>query len=94
MEDGVKVVVNNNATIGPNEEIILPGATLDVPPLTEDDEDDLIDFAIKRGADMISCPLVRKPEDIEEIRDVLGPRGAHMKLFAKIMCTEALRNFK
>ena len=42
---------------------------------------------------MIAASFVRKPEDIEYIRDVLGPRGAHIKIIAKIENQEGLNNY-
>jgi len=62
----------------------LPGAVVDLPTLTEKDESDLTEFGIKQGVDLIAASFVRKAEDIENIRDVLGPRGAHIKIIAKI----------
>jgi pyruvate kinase len=33
---------------------------------------------------MIAASFVRKQEDIDTIRDVLGVRGTHVKIIAKI----------
>ena len=71
----------------------LPGAIVDLPTLTEKDEIDLVEFGIKQGVDMIAASFVRKGEDIETIRDVLGPRGAHIKIIAKIENQEGLNNY-
>ena len=51
---------------------------------TEKDEIDLVEFGIKNSVDMIAASFVRKADDIETIRDVLGPRGGHIKIIAKI----------
>lgn len=71
----------------------LPGAIVDLPTLTEKDEDDLVEFGLKKGVDMIAASFVRKADDIEIIRDVLGPRGAHIKIIAKIENQEGLNNY-
>lgn len=42
---------------------------------------------------MIAASFVRKAEDIDNIRDVLGPRGAHIKIIAKIENHEGLNNY-
>lgn len=42
---------------------------------------------------MIAASLVRKREDIEEIRDVLGPKGSYIKIIAKIENHEGLYNY-
>jgi pyruvate kinase len=73
--------------------INLPGTQLDFPTLTEKDESDILDFGLKKGIDMIAISFVRKASDIENVRDLLGPRGAHIKLIAKIENAEGLRNY-
>lgn len=84
LESSVMVKVKNNCTLGERKNMNLPGAIVDLPTLTEKDEDDLCEFGLKKGVDMIAASFVRKAEDIETIRDVLGPRGAHIKIIAKI----------
>jgi pyruvate kinase len=71
----------------------LPGANVDLPTLTEKDEDDIVDFGLKKGIDMIAASFVRKASDIDYIRDVLGPRGSHVKIIAKIENHEGLHNY-
>jgi pyruvate kinase len=93
LTDGVKVEVLNNCTLGNRKNMNLPGCIVDLPTLTEKDEDDLIDFGLKQGVDMVAASFVRKAEDIENIRDVLGPRGAHIKIIAKIENQEGLNNY-
>lgn len=93
MEHGVKTEVQNNAKIGERKNMNLPGAIVDLPTLTEKDEIDLIDFGLKQGIDMVAASFVRKQEDIEYIRDLLGPRGGHIKIIAKIENQEGLNNY-
>lgn len=71
----------------------LPGALIDLPTLTDKDEDDITDFGLKKGIDLIAASFVRKASDIDYIRDVLGPRGAHVKIIAKIENQEGLHNY-
>lgn len=71
----------------------LPGAIIDLPTLTEKDEDDIVDFGLKKGIDLIAASFVRKASDIDYIRDVLGPRGSHVKIIAKIENHEGLHNY-
>lgn len=93
LEDGVKCKCQNSVRLGERKNMNLPGAIVDLPTLTEKDEIDLVDFGIKQGVDMIAASFVRKAEDIETIRDVLGPRGAHIKIIAKIENQEGLNNY-
>lgn len=71
----------------------MAGAQLDLPALTEKDESDILDFGLKKGVDMIAVSFVRKADDIEQVRDLVGPRGAHIKLIAKIENSEGLHNY-
>ena len=51
----------------------LPGAIIDLPTLTEKDEEDLIEFGLKQGIDYVAASFVRKAKDVDYIRDILGP---------------------
>jgi pyruvate kinase len=89
----VKVIVKNNCKLGEKKNMNLPGAIIDLPTLTEKDEDDIVEFGLKKGIDLIAASFVRKASDIDYIRDVLGPRGAHVKIIAKIENQEGLHNY-
>lgn len=93
LEDSIKVVCKNSALIGERKNMNLPGCTVDLPTLTEADEKDLVDFGLKHGIDLVAASFIRKPSDIEYIRDVLGPKGAHIKIIAKIENQEGLKNY-
>ena len=92
-DDHDKVRVKNNAMLGEKKNMNLPGCIVDLPTITEKDEDDIVEFGIKKGIDIIAASFVRKAEDIENIRDVLGPRGSHIKIVAKIENQEGLHNY-
>ena len=83
-EDSVRVIIKNDYKLGSKKNMNLPGCTIDLPTLTEDDEKDIVDFGLKRGIDMIGASFIRKASDVEYIREVLGPKGAHVKIIAKI----------
>lgn len=42
--------------------------------------DDLQNFGLAHGVDYIAASFVRKSEDIDTIRHVLGDEGAHIKV--------------
>ena len=87
------VICKNAAKIGEKKNMNLPGAIIDLPVLTEKDETDLVEFGLKQGIDMVAASFVRKQDDIEYIRDLLGPRGANIKIIAKIENQEGLNNY-
>jgi len=92
LQDGVKVEVLNNAKLGERKNMNLPGIIVDLPTITEQDSKDIL-FGLSRGIDMIAASFIRKASDIETIRDLLGPKGSHVKIIAKIENQEGLENF-
>ena len=70
--------------MGEKKNMSLPGAIIDLPTLTAQDESDLVDFGLKHNVDMVFLSFTRKASDIEEARDCLGPRGSGIRIIAKI----------
>lgn len=71
----------------------LPGAIIDLPTVTEKEEIDLVEFGLKHNVDIIFLSFTRKASDIEEARDVLGPRGSGIRIIAKIENQEGMQNY-
>lgn len=71
----------------------LPGAIVDLPTLTEQDENDILEFGVKQGVDFIAASFVRKASDVEYIRELLGPKGDYIKIISKIENHEGLHNY-
>ena len=44
--------------------------------------------------DFIVLPYALRKNDIQHIKDVLGPAGAHIHILAKVNTIEALRNYE
>ncbi len=61
----------------------IPNAVIDLPTFSERDEAD-IEFALKNGVDMISASYLRSANCVETLREILGARGSHVKILAKI----------
>jgi pyruvate kinase len=83
----------NGAKIGEKKNMNLPGAIIDLPTLTDKDQTDIVEFGLSRGIDMIAASFVRCAQDIENIRECLGQRGAHVKIIAKIENQQGLNNY-
>jgi pyruvate kinase len=49
----------------------LPGVVVDLPTLTDKDEDDLVHWGIPNDIDFIAASFVRKSSDLDYIRKVL-----------------------
>lgn len=93
IENGVKVKVHNSGKLGQKKNMCLPGIVVKLPTLTDKDEDDLVNFGLVEGIDIVAASFVRKATDVEYIRDVLGPRGAHIQIISKIENHEGIENY-
>jgi len=92
-ESSVITEIKNNCKLGERKNMNLPGCEVHLPTITEKDEEDIVDFALKKGCDYIALSFVRKASDIEECRDLLGPKGSRIKIIAKIENQEGLHNY-
>lgn len=70
--------------------INLPETDTSISSITEKDREDLA-FGIAQGVDWVALSFVQGPDDIEELRQLLG--GAPMKIMAKIEKPKAIERF-
>ena len=92
-DDFIIVKVMNNFAMKDRMKINLPGAVIDLPTLTDKDEDDIVEFGLKNNVDFVAASFVRKASDVEFVRNVLGQKGADVKIISKIETHEGLHNF-
>lgn len=57
------------------------------------DRTDLVEFGLKYNVDFIAASFVQSAKDIDVIREVLGNKGKHIQIIAKIENQEGLTNF-
>ena len=69
----------------------LPHSDLSISSMTEKDHAD-IEFGLKNNVDFVALSFVRRPSDIQELRDVLKARNSKAKIIAKIETPQALAN--
>lgn len=67
---------------------------MDVYQPTEKDEMDIKQFVHKRQVDFLTIPCVRKPEEVQNVKEKLGIEGAHIRIFSKIENREGVDNFE
>ena len=72
-----------------NKGINLPGVAVNVPALSEKDEDDLR-WALKLGADMIALSFVRNAKDIIRVHEIMTEEGRFVPVIAKIEKPQAV----
>ncbi|MFQ5826601.1 MAG: pyruvate kinase [Dehalococcoidia bacterium] len=77
--------------LGPGKGVNVPGVTLDLPAITDQDIGHLA-FGLKQGVDFVALSFMRRADDILQVKRLLRERGAEMPLIAKIERQEALSN--
>ena len=85
----VTSVVEIGGPVSNNKGINLPGVAVNVPALSEKDEDDLR-WAIRLGADMIALSFVRDANDIVRVHEIMKEEGKYLPVIAKIEKPQAV----
>ncbi|KAG7388927.1 hypothetical protein PHYPSEUDO_011574 [Phytophthora pseudosyringae] len=92
LSESIIVRVHNDHVLEEKKNMNLPGAAIQIPGITEKDENDLLNFAIPNGVDIVSGSFVRSAANVRAIRQCLGEAGRHIRVHAKIESQEALQN--
>jgi pyruvate kinase len=94
--DGVKVKTKiiNGGVISDRRGINIPSVDIRLPALTEKDIM-YIEYAVKWGVDYIAQSFIRKPEDIDDTKELLAKFGApDIPVIAKIETLQAIDNLE
>ncbi|RWW15117.1 hypothetical protein GW17_00021061 [Ensete ventricosum] len=89
----VRCRCENSAVLGERKNVNLPGIIVDLPTLTEKDEEDILKWGIPNKIDMIALSFVRKGSDLVEVRKVLGKHAKSIMLMSKVENQEGVANF-
>jgi pyruvate kinase len=76
-----------------NKGINLPGVAVNVPALSEKDEEDLR-WGLKLGADLIALSFVRSADDILRVHEIMEEEGRKVPVIAKIEKPQAVDNLE
>lgn len=90
-DHNIITTVLNSGEISSRKRVAVPGVSLNLPPLSEQDIQDLL-FGIKNEMDFIAASFVQRAADVLAIRRVLEENDAQMDIFAKIENQEGVRN--
>ena len=93
--DAVKVVteVIVPGKVSNNKGINLPGVAVNVPALSEKDEDDLR-WSLACGVDLVALSFVRDASDISRVHEIMDEEGRRVPVIAKIEKPQAVENLE
>jgi len=86
-----EVIVAGN--VSNNKGINLPGVAVNVPALSEKDEDDLR-WGLRLGVDLIALSFVRNADDIIRVHEIMAEEGVRLPVIAKIEKPQAVDNLE
>ncbi len=86
-----KVIVAG--AVSNNKGINLPGVAVNVPALSEKDEDDLR-WGLRTGADIIALSFVRDAADVTRVHEIMAEEGRKVPVIAKIEKPQAVDNLE
>ena len=79
--------------VSDNKGINLPGVAVNVPALSEKDEEDLR-WALRTGVDMVALSFVRDAADVERVHEIMDEEGRRVPVIAKIEKPQAVENLE
>ncbi|MCS6978225.1 MAG: pyruvate kinase [Gemmatales bacterium] len=91
--DAVEAEVTLAGEVRSRQGIAAPNVRLNVEPLTPKDLQDL-DWTSRNVVDYVGLSFVRRPEDVDRLRQELSLRGIQANVIAKIEKTEALNHLQ
>ncbi|KAK0519438.1 Pyruvate kinase [Tilletia horrida] len=88
----VRVRAVNNGVLSNKKGVNLPLTEVDLPAISEKDRAD-IQFAVDNDLDYIFASFIRRGSDVRTIREILGEKGAHIRIISKIENHQGVLNF-
>ena len=86
--------VLNHGVLGSRKGVNAPGVSINLPGITEKDSSD-IRFGLDNKINFISASFVRKPQDVQDIRELLKEKNMEdVQIFPKIESQEGIDNFE
>jgi pyruvate kinase len=89
--DDITTTVINSGEISSRKRAAVPGVSLHLPPLSEQDVADIL-FGVKQNMDCIAASFIQRAADVLAIRKLLEDAGTHMDIIAKIENAQGVNN--
>ncbi|MCR5030983.1 MAG: pyruvate kinase [Selenomonadaceae bacterium] len=88
----IVTTVQNDGPMSTRKRVAAPGVALGLPPISEQDEKDII-FGVEQGMDFVAASFIQRAEDVRAIRALIAKHGGHMEILSKIENLEGVKNF-
>ena len=88
----IVTVVQNSGNMSTKKRVAAPGVPLGLPPISEQDADDII-FGIEQDMDFVAASFIQRADDVTAIRKLITEHGGHMEIIPKIENLEGVKNF-
>lgn len=89
--NNIITTVVNSGEIGNRKRVAVPGVALSLPPVSEQDEEDLR-FGCRQGIDFVAASFMQRGKDVVAIRRILESEQKDVKIIAKIENAEGVKN--
>ena len=89
--EDIITTVQNSGEISNRKRVAVPGASLDLPFMSEQDKADIL-FGVEQDMDFIAASFVQRAADVLSIRKLLESVDVHMDIIAKIENAEGVKN--
>ena len=83
--EGTDIVttIQNDGPMSTRKRVAAPGVALGLPPISEQDEKDII-FGVEQGMDFVAASFIQRAEDVRAIRALIAKHGGQLEILAKI----------
>lgn len=91
VDKDIHTTILNSGKMSTRKRVAAPGATLSLPPISEQDEKDII-FGIENDMDFVAASFIQRASDVEELRKLIARHGGHMEIIPKIENLAGVQN--
>lgn len=88
----IVTTILNSGPMSTKKRVAAPGVSLGLPPISEQDEKDII-FGIENDMDFVAASFIQRVEDVRAIRELIKKHNGHMEIIPKIENLEGVKNF-
>ena len=88
----IVTTIQNSGKMSTKKRVAAPGVSLGLPPISEQDEKDII-FGCEQDMDFVAASFIQRPEDVIAIRKLVEAHNGRMEILPKIENLEGVKNF-